>query len=80
LISEVGIAFPSAWLEACDHAHHLEIFLPTSGRLCLYVVGALRPSPLALFGSGLLSALGWYTYYPSRTAIVIVALALVVTP
>lgn len=59
------------------YAHHflyLDGMFPTFLGLWLLVVGLRRDSSLALFGSGLALALGFYTYESGRAAVVVVCL------
>ncbi len=77
----LGLLAPSHYLLAYAHTGYpnLETLLPSIGAFLGFVVGVSRRSLLALVGAGFFAGLGWYTYYPSRATIGILALALVLT-
>ncbi len=64
-----------------DFAHYgydnLFPLFPTVLALCLLVFGLRRRNALALFGAGCAAGLGFYTFYSSRAAIVIIGLYLI---
>jgi len=78
LLSTVLLA-SSHYLFAYAHLGYDSIFplFPTVLCLLLFVVGMRKGSTFALFGAGCAAGLGFYTFYSSRAAIVILALYLV---
>jgi hypothetical protein len=56
---------------------NLEPLLPTLASLLLFVVGLRNGSRVLLVLSGAFAGLGWYTFYSSRAAIVILGAAIV---
>ncbi len=58
------------------HPLYVDALLPTTLALWLLVLGLRRDSTLALFASGAAAGLGFYTFYPGRTVVVIMALYL----
>lgn len=83
-ILATGVLATSYYLQAYVHTGYanIETLLPTILALLFCVEGIRRASWLLLFLCGASAALGWYTYYPSRTAIfiVLVCSALTVRP
>jgi hypothetical protein len=77
----LGMLATAHYLLAWGHTGYpsLEPLFPTAGALLLFVLGRRRLSATLLFASGLFAGLGWYTYYNSRCAIVILACAIVLT-
>lgn len=71
----LGMLAPAHYLLAYDHTGYANIETLTPAVLALFflVIGAREGSRLLLTLSGVCAALGWYTYYPSRTTIFIVA-------
>ena len=68
----------SHYLFAYAHTGYLNIFalFPTILAFALFSAGLRRGSALLLFGSGVAAGLGFYTFYSARTAILILAIAI----
>jgi hypothetical protein len=71
----LGMLATAHYLLAYAHTGYdtLETLPPTVGALLCFVQGLRKQSTFILALSGAAAALGWYTYYPSRTAIFILA-------
>ncbi len=74
----LGFLATSHYLLAYAHTGYpnLEPLLPSIAAMLLLVHGLDRGSRLLLAGAGALAGAGWYTYYTSRVAIVIIAVAI----
>ncbi len=77
----LGFLAGSHYLLAYAHTGYpnLEPLLPTVAALLLLALGLRRGSRLLLLGAGAFAGLGWYTYYTSRVAIVILVAGVVLT-
>lgn len=73
-IVALGMLASSHYLFAYAHTGYpnLEILLPTISSILFFYLGIRSGSWLCLFLCGIGAGLGWYTYYPSRTTIIIV--------
>lgn len=73
----LGMLVTAHYLLAYAHTGYdnIEPLLPNGCALLLFAGGIRVESPLLLALSGLCAALGWYTYYPSRTTIFILGAA-----
>lgn len=80
-ILTLGMLTTAHYLLAYGHTGYpnLEPLLPALGALLFFVWGRDRDSAALLFVSGLFAGLGWYTYYSSRTAIVLLACGVLLT-
>jgi hypothetical protein len=80
-ILTLGMLTTAHYLLAYGHTGYpnLEPLFPALGALLFFVWGRNRDSATLLFVSGLFAGLGWYTYYSSRTAIVLLACGVLLT-
>jgi hypothetical protein len=74
----LGLAVTAHYLLAFTHTgyNNLDPLLPAVGALLFFNLGLRHASPLLLVLSGVAAGLGWYTYYSSRTMIVLLAVAI----
>jgi hypothetical protein len=80
-ILTLGMLATSHYLLAYSHTGYpnLETLLPTLCAVHLTLLGLRRDSFLLLGLGGACAGLGWYTYYPSRATIVILAMVILVS-
>jgi hypothetical protein len=77
----LAVLATSHYLLAYGHTGYpnLEALLPGVLALFLFVLGTRRSSIALLLAAGLVAGLGWYTYYTSRTTIVILGVVTLLT-
>ncbi len=80
-VAAFGTLFLAAshYLFSYAHTGYENVFtlFPTTAALAFFVAGLRRTSYTLLFIAGFFAGLGWYTYYSSRSAIIMLAVAVV---
>ncbi|MEJ7763584.1 MAG: glycosyltransferase family 39 protein [Thermomicrobiales bacterium] len=77
----LGLAVTAHYLLAFTHTgyNNLDSLLFSIGAMLFFTLGLRQASPLFLVLSGIAAGFGWYTFYSSRTVIVLLAAAVVLT-